>query len=108
MAKLSFDPSRELSNDFIRKFNDLAACTKEGLNQAAVFAGCIPDDLAELVCEKYPSADLSQYQKAFRELCYRSDKQVVEGRLGNINTLESNREILNTVSGPNRELPGRH
>ena len=39
LAKLSFDPSRELSNDFIRKFNELAAYTNEGANQAAVFAG---------------------------------------------------------------------
>ena len=63
-----------------------------------VFAGCLPDEIAEAIWKDYPSANLSSFQMAFRKYCYRSDKKVMEAGKYDINTLASNRE--NLVNGP--------
>ena len=100
LTKFSFNPDKELSSDFIKRFNEQAACTNGKNNQTDVFAGCISDEMAEFIWKDHLSADVSQFQKAFREHCYRSDKKVIEAGKYDINTLASNRENLNVVNGP--------
>ena len=100
LTKFSFNPDKEQSSDFIKRLNEQAACTNEKNDQTDVFAGCIPNEMAEFIWKDHQSADISQFQKAFRERCYRSDKKVMEGRKYGIHTLASNRENPNAVNGP--------
>ena len=78
LNKFSFNPNKELSSNFMKRFNEQAACTNKKHDLTDVFAGCISDRMAEAIWKDHPSADLSQFQKSFREHCYRSDKKVMK------------------------------